>query len=69
MIVLKTIATTQNFKVIPRVYADEFTLSVRDDSTNVIKTYQVTGATTSGNYLTFSQAFSPVLVVGHFYDL
>jgi len=54
MIVLKTIATAQNFKVIPRVYADEFTLSVRDDSTNVIKTYQITGATTTGNYLTFS---------------
>ena len=69
MIVLKTLTTAQNFKVIPRVYADEFTLSIRDDSTNSIQTYQVTNATTTGNYLTFSQAFSPVLVEGHFYDL
>lgn len=69
MIVLKTLTTAQNFKVIPRAYADEFTLSIRDDSTNVKQIYEVTGAITSGNYLTFSQAFSPVLVEGHFYDI
>ncbi len=60
MIVLKTTTSAQNFKVIPRVYGNEFTLSIRDDSTNNIQTYQVTNATTSGNYLTFNQAFSPV---------
>jgi len=69
MIVLKTITSAQDFKVIPRVYGSEFTLSIRDDSTNVKQTYQVSNATTSGNYLTFSQAFSPVLVEGHFYDI
>tara|TARA_R100000951_G_scaffold65304_1_gene55108 strand:- start:189 stop:374 length:186 start_codon:yes stop_codon:yes gene_type:complete len=61
MIVLKTITSAQDFKVIPRVYGSEFTLSIRDDSTNVKQTYQVSNATTSGNYLTFSQAFSPDL--------
>jgi len=69
MIVLTTSALAQNLKVIPRTYGAQFTLSVRDDSTNVTQTYEVTNATTSGNYLTFSQAFSPVLVEGHFYDL
>ena len=69
MIVLTTSALAQNLKVIPRTYCVQFTLSVRDDSTNVTQTYEVTNATTSGNYLTFSQAFSPVLVEGHFYDL
>ena len=69
MIVLTTSALAQNLKVIPRTYGAQFTLSVIDDSTNVTQTYEVTNATTSGNYLTFSQAFSPVLVEGHFYDL
>jgi hypothetical protein len=69
MIVLTTSALAQNLKVIPRTYGAQFTLSVRDDNTNVTQTYEVTNATTSGNYLTFSQAFSPVLVEGHFYDL
>ena len=69
MIVLTTSTLAQAFKVIPRTYVDEFTLSVRDDSTNVTQTYEVTTGVTSGNYLTFSQAFSPVLVEGHFYDI
>lgn len=69
MIVLTTSTLAQAFKVIPRTYADEFTLSIRDDSTNVTQTYEVTTGVTSGNYLTFSQAFSPVLVEGHFYDI
>ena len=69
MIVLKTVTSAQDFKVIPRVYGSEFTLSIRDDSTNVKQTYEVSNATTSGNYLTFTQAFSPVLVEGHFYDI
>lgn len=69
MIVLTTSTLAQAFKVIPRTYVDEFTLSVRDDSTNVTQTYEVTTGVTSGNYLTFNQAFSPVLVEGHFYDI
>ena len=69
MIVLTTSTLAQAFKVIPRTYVDEFTLSVRDDSTNVTQTYEITTGVTSGNYLTFSQAFSPVLVEDHFYDI
>ena len=69
MIVLTTSTLAQAFKVIPRTYGDQFTMSVRDDSTNVTTVYEVNSAVTSGNYLTFSQAFSPVLVEGHFYDI
>ena len=49
MIVLTTSTLAQAFKVIPRTYADEFTLSIRDDSTNVTQTYEVTTGVTSGN--------------------
>ena len=69
MIVLTTSTLAQTFKVIPRTYGDQFTMSIRDDSTNVTTVYEVDNAVTSGNYLTFSQAFSPVLVEGHFYDI
>ena len=69
MIVLTTSALAQNLKVIPRTYGAEFTLSIRDDSTNVTETYEVTSAVTSGNYLTFDQIFNPVLREGHFYDI
>lgn len=69
MILLTTSASAQTLTFIPRVYAGEFTLSIRDDSTNVTKNYEVTSTTTSGNYLVVSQAFNPVLVEGHFYDL
>ena len=69
MIVLTTSALAQNLKVIPRTYGAEFTLSIRDDSTNVTATYEVTSAVTSGNYLTFDQIFNPVLREGHFYDI
>ena len=69
MIVLTTSTLAQAFKVIPRTYGDQFTMSIRDDSTNVTTVYEVNSAVTSGNYLTFDQAFSPVLVEGHFYDI
>ncbi len=69
MIVLKTLTTAQQLKIIPRTYGAEFSLSIRDDSTNVTTVYEINNAVTSGNYLTFSQAFSPVLVEGHFYDI
>jgi hypothetical protein len=69
MIVLTTTTSAQAFKVIPRTFGAEFSLSIRDDSTNVTQTYEINNAVTSGNYLTFNQAFSPVLVEGHFYDI
>lgn len=69
MIVLKTSATAQTISVIPRRYENVFKMSVRDDSTNVTVEYDVNSATISGNYYTFNNVFSPVLVEGHFYDL
>ena len=42
---------------------------IRDDSTNVSVDYSITTATLAGNYLSFSNIFSPKLVEGHFYDL
>lgn len=69
MILLTTSASAQTLTFIPRVYAGQFTLAIRDDSTNIIKNYEVTSTTTSGNYLVVSQAFNPVLVENHFYDL
>ena len=69
MIVLTTATTAQTFNVIPRNYASEFSMSITDDSTNVTVYYDITTATTNVNYLTFTQAFNPVLVEGHFYDI
>ena len=69
MIVLTTSALAQALKVIPRTYGSQFTMSIRDDSTNVTTVYEINNAVTSGNYLEFNQAFSPVLVEGHFYDI
>tara|TARA_R110000803_G_scaffold86908_1_gene153456 strand:+ start:380 stop:808 length:429 start_codon:yes stop_codon:yes gene_type:complete len=68
MIVLKTLATAQTINIIPREYAAAFSVDIRDDSTNVIKIYEVTNAVTSGNYLQFNLTFDPVLVKNHFYD-
>ena len=42
---------------------------VRDDSTNTSTTYSSISTTTDKNYLVLSQALSPVLVEGRFYDL
>jgi len=69
MIILTTSATSQTLNVIPREYAATFSMDIRDDSTNVIKIYEVTTAITSGNYLVFSNIFNPILVQNHFYDL
>jgi len=68
MIVLNT-STPQTLKVIPRVYESAFRFAYTDDSTNVRTEVSISNATTSGNYLTWSQAFNPVLVVNHFYDI
>ena len=73
MIILTTSALAQTLKVIPREYANSYTMTVRDDSTNVIKSYDITTAgnavATVGNYLSFNNVFNPVLVENHFFDL
>ena len=73
MIILTTSALAQTLKVIPREYSDSFSMSIRDDSTNVIKLYDMTTAGNSiaivGNYLSFNNIFDPVLVENHFFDL
>jgi len=69
MILLTTSSTSQALSVIPRVYSGDFTVSVRDDSTNVTTFYSVTNAVQSDNYLNFNNIFNPVLVENHFYDI
>lgn len=69
MIILTTSAASQDIKVIPREYVQEFSMSIRDDSTNVTSYYDITSTTTSGNYMIVSQALNPILVENHFYDL
>ena len=66
MIILTTSSASQLLSVIPREYSDAFSMAIRDDSTNVIKYYDVTNATQSGNYLNFNITFSPILVENHF---
>ena len=53
---LLPISTTQNIKVIPRVYATSVTLKLRDDSTNDTNTLLVTGSKV-GNYISLSSVF------------
>lgn len=69
MILKTTTTAAQEFKIIPRVYGGGFSFSVRNENTNVETIYEVTTATTSGDYLVFSQAFSPVLVENQFYEM
>jgi len=69
MIILSTSANAQTLSVIPREYVSSFVMTVRDDSTNVAETYNITTATQVGNYLTFTNIFNPILVENHFYDL
>ena len=70
MIILTTSAASQTISVIPREYENsEFTMSIRDDSTNITTFYPNLSGTTVGNYLTFNNIFSPILVEGHFFDL
>ena len=70
MIILTTSSAAQNLSVIPRKYDSiPFKMSIRDDSTNIIVIYTIATATTVGNYLEFSQAFAPILVENHFYDI
>ena len=69
MIVFTTSTNAQNFKIIPRTYGSEFSMSITDDSTNIPVYYDITNSATNVNYLTFSQVFSPKLIEGHFYDI
>jgi|TARA_R110000803_G_scaffold66657_1_gene128197 hypothetical protein len=70
MIILTTSTASQTLSVIPRQYNDsQFTMDIRDDSTNVNVLYHINTAVTSGNYLTFGNVFNPILVENHFYDL
>jgi len=70
MIILTTSTLAQTLSIIPRQYDDsDFTMSIRDDSTNITKLYQNKSGTTVGNYLTFNNVFNPVLVEGHFFDI
>ncbi len=69
MIHLTTSASAQTMKVIPRSYAGTVSMILRDDSTNTSTTYSSISTTTDKNYLVVSQALSPVLVEGRFYDL
>ena len=68
MIVLNA-TTPQTLKVIPREFVSEFTFSYEDDSTNITTEIPILNAQTSGNYLTWSQSFNPVLVLNHFYNI
>jgi len=56
------------FRVYIFSYASSVSMILRDDSTNTTTTYSVS-TTTDKNYLVLSQALSPVLVEGRFYDL
>jgi len=69
MIHLTTSASAQTLKIIPRSYASSVSMILRDDSTNTSTTYSSISTSTDKNYLVISQALSPVLVEGRFYDL
>tara|TARA_R110000751_G_scaffold100911_3_gene194901 strand:+ start:2282 stop:2710 length:429 start_codon:yes stop_codon:yes gene_type:complete len=70
MIILSTSAASQKLSVIPREYLDsQFTMTIRDDSTNITEFYNVINASISVNYLTFENIFNPILVNNHFFDL
>ena len=69
MIHLTTSVSAQTLKIIPRSYASSVSMILRDDSTNTSTTYSSISTSTDKNYLVVSQALSPVLVEGRFYDL
>jgi hypothetical protein len=69
MIILTTSTDAQSLSIVPRIYSSEFTMSIRDDSTNVKVFYEIQNAVTSGNYLDFTNIFNPILVENHFYNL
>ena len=66
MIHLTTSTDAQTIKVIPRNYATNVSMVLRDDSTSAEVTYSVS-TTTDKNYLVLSQALA--LTESRFYDL
>tara|TARA_R110000796_G_scaffold37553_3_gene94741 strand:+ start:759 stop:1175 length:417 start_codon:yes stop_codon:yes gene_type:complete len=66
MKILTTSTNSQTIKFIPRLYSSSATLILRDDTTNVSTTTDVT-LTQSGDYLNLAHTFT--LVEGRFYDL
>ena len=68
MIVLNT-STPQSLKVIAREFVSEFTFSYTDDSTNEETQVLIANAVISGNYLSWSQPFNPILILNHFYSI
>jgi len=69
MKVLTTTGSAQTFKIIPREYVTTATMLITDDQTNTTTTYSSISPTINVNHLQISQAFSPVLKEGHYYDL
>jgi len=69
MVILSTSTIAQSLSVIPRAYSGDFTMSIRDDSTNKTKVYQIADALQVGNYLKFTNIFNPILPENHFFDL
>ena len=67
MLILNTSTTDQTINIVPRKYANAFYMIIRDDSTNTIVEYQISGATILGDYLSFSNSFN--LIENRFYDL
>ena len=67
MIHLTTSTDAQTVKVIPRSYATNVSVILRDDSTNAEVTYTAT-ATTDKDYLVITQIFG-LIKEGRFYDL
>jgi hypothetical protein len=73
MIVLDTTAS-QTLKFIPRDFLASFYTNVRDTSLNKTFSYFVTDATTSGDYLTFTNSYvddasASIFKENRFYDL
>jgi hypothetical protein len=69
MIILTTSADAQSLSVIPREYSPSFSMSIRDDSTNVTKIYSILKSVKEGNYLTFENIFNPKLIEAHYFNL
>ena len=66
MITLTPTTDAQTIKIIPRNYATNVSLILRDDSTNAEVSYSI-ATTTDRNYLVLSEELT--LVEGRFYDL
>lgn len=66
MITLTTTTEAQTLKIIPRNYATNVSMILRDDTTNTDVTYSIT-TSTERNYLVITQELN--LKEGRYYDL